>query len=231
MKTSQIPNVFKIMRVIDVNTLSRLERTINTLYNRPNKLSFIRGNLPIIIREYMALSNDRSSRSYRFNICPFCSSKRGCEDEKKGNSFTCIFTDDRKYRICFRKSGYFTYIKIHMDINYNLKNNKFKIISIVPILNKRDMLDVETKYNFPSLTNKKVVTTDSIKMSVAAKDENITMNDDSEKQMKLTKRLQELKSLLEEKEKYHLSLLNRMHKYDIEEINTSDEMKYKIDFI
>tara|TARA_B110000858_G_C17794097_1_gene471457 strand:+ start:1223 stop:1579 length:357 start_codon:yes stop_codon:yes gene_type:complete len=118
-----------------------------------------------------------------------------------------------------------------MDINYNLKNNKFKIISIVPILNKDDMLDVEIKHNFPTITNKKVVTSNSIKMSDASKDESITMTDNSEKQMKLTKRLQELKLILEEKEKYHLSLLNRMHKYDIEKINISDKLKYKIDFI
>ena len=37
-----------------------------------------------------------------------------------------------------------------MDINYQLNNNKFKIISIVPILNKRDMLDTEVKHNFPT---------------------------------------------------------------------------------
>ena len=231
MKTSQTPNIFDLMRETDVTTLSRIERIINTLYNRPNKLSFIRSNLPIIIKEYMSLSKDRSSRSYKYNICPFCTSTRGCLDEKHGNSFTCIFTDDRKYRICFRKSQYFTYIKIHMDINYNLKNNKFKIISIVPILNKDDMLDVEIKHNFPTITNKKVVTSNSIKMSDASKDESITMTDNSEKQMKLTKRLQELKLILEEKEKYHLSLLNRMHKYDIEKINISDKLKYKIDFI
>ena len=38
-------------------------------------------------------------------------------------------------------------------------------------------------------------------MSDASKDNSITMNDDSEKQLKLKKRLQELKVILEEKRK------------------------------
>jgi len=231
MKTSQTPNLFDLMRVTNVTTLSRLDRTIHTLYNNPNKLSFIRGNLPIITKYYMSLSGEKSSKSYRFNICPFCTSKRGCLDEQKSNSFTCIFTDDRKYRICFRKTRFYTYLKIHMDINYTLVKNKFKITSIEPILNKRDMLDVEVKHNFPSITDKKKHNTKSIKMSDASKDNSITMNDDYEKQLKLKKRLQELKVILEEKEKYHLSLLTKIHTYDLEEINSSDRMKYKIDFI
>tara|TARA_B110000967_G_C18723016_1_gene478630 strand:+ start:59 stop:340 length:282 start_codon:yes stop_codon:yes gene_type:complete len=51
------------------------------------------------------------------------------------------------------------------------------------------------------------------------------------KQSKLLKRLKELKSILEEKKKYHVSLQQKLSQYDLQKIEASDQIKYKIDFI
>ena len=68
-------------------------------------------------------------------------------------------------------------------------------------------------------------------MSEASKKDKIHKNENSEKLLKLQKRLLELKEILEEKERYHLQLLCEATNYDVQEINPSDELKYKIDFI
>lgn len=231
MKTSNLPNLFKLICNNDDTNLSKLEKTITKLYNKPDKLVFIKSNIPTIIKKYKEESTDKVKKVIKVNICPFCTSERGCMDHNKGNSFKCMFSDDNKYRICYRITKYYIYLKIHLDIEYELINKKFKIISIIPILNKEDMLDTTVKHNFPFLTDKKVEINNTIKMSEASKEDKKHKNENSEKLMKLQKRLLELKEILEEKERYHLQLLCEATNYDVKEINPSDELKYKIDFI
>ena len=45
MKTSNLPNLFKLICNNDDTNLSKLEKTITKIYNKPDKLVFIKSNI------------------------------------------------------------------------------------------------------------------------------------------------------------------------------------------
>ena len=221
------PNIFDISQCYNNHHLSKLEKVFNKLCNDPTNLSAIRTNLSEIKRCYQQHITIKHKGSYKFKICTFCKNK--CINDKKKKSFTCIFESGDKYRICYHKGTYHVVFFIHMDILYQLTNNKFKINKIIPILSAEDGLSV--KSNFPSISTQPIKPVNSIKMSDATKDEISVITENTEELMKLRTRLLELICILEEKHLEHLELLELTKSFDLEKIAESDLKQYKIEFI